>query len=336
MWTPARHADCTVRRCFAGALRTLVIMICVAASPTSARPDVGSSAVEADVDEYQIGPEDVLEIVVWGREELGGSIVVGFDGHLQLPVIGEVRVAGSTTRQLQQDLTERFRLFDSRVTEVIVRVIQYNANKVTVIGQVQNPGIYGFRQIPDIWSVLLRAGGAGPQADLARLQVIHEEEEEGLERALTIDVSAGIEDVDPRKLPILRSGDSIVVPSLVEDVASGDRFRVFGAVRSPGLYRISAAESVLEALALSGGVTESADLSRVRLTRNANGSVVSYTLDLESYLSQATPMANLQLQADDTVTIPQRDSFFTSTLSGVLKVVPLVTVTTSLILAFNR
>ncbi len=54
--------------------------------------------------DYIIGAEDVLEIQVWGSNELNQTVFVRPDGRLSLPLVGELAVAGRTVQQLQDHL----------------------------------------------------------------------------------------------------------------------------------------------------------------------------------------------------------------------------------------
>ncbi|MBM3317010.1 MAG: polysaccharide export protein [Candidatus Eisenbacteria bacterium] len=299
-----------------------------AAGPALAQAVAGG----AEQGDYRLGPDDVLEIQVWQRPELTGAATVDPTGRLRLPLVGEVEVKGRTLAELTPLLTERYRLLDPSIVEVVVAVAQYNSRSVTVVGEVRAPGRYGFRSIPDLWSVILNAGGATPEADLARVQIIRDEAEGDGQRTVTADLSRGVEHADKEPPPSLRPKDTVLVPSLVGSVVTGDRFQVLGAVRAPGTYRLSAAASVVEAISASGGGLPNADLSRVRLTRPTERGAVAYRLDLQSYLDSARPAADIELRAGDTITVPGRRSTWDELMGGVGRFAPLLSVAVSLIL----
>lgn len=303
-------------------------MILAVAGQAHAQADAGG-APEA---QYRLGREDVLQIQVWQRPDLTGSVTVDYAGKLRLPLIGEVDAEGHTLAELGPMLTERYRLLDSSISEVIVAVTQYNSRSVTVVGEVRSPGRYGFRSIPDLWAVLLNAGGATPDADLARVQVVHEQPAEGGRSTVTVDLSRGVERTEKNLLPVLQAKDTILVPSLAATGVTGDRFQVLGAVRTPGTYRLSAAESVVEAISISGGGLPNADLSRVQLTRVTPRGALSYRLDLQAYLDTGRPAADLKLEPGDTVTVPGKQSIWDSLINGVARFAPLLSVAVSFLL----
>jgi polysaccharide export outer membrane protein len=304
-------------------------LILVAAGLARAQTTTG----EGEEAEYRLGPEDVVQIQVWNRADLTGPVVVDFAGKLQLPLVGEVDAQGRTLEELSPLLTERYRLMDPSITEVMVGVAQYNSRSVTVVGEVHNPGRFGFRSIPDLWSVILNAGGATPDADLGRVQIVRGGAGEGGLNTVPVDLSRGVEKTPKEGLPALEPKDTILIPSLIGNVVTGDKFQVLGAVRMPGTYRLSAAASVLEAISVSGGGLPNADLSHVRLTRAAARGALSYTLDVQGYLDAARPAADIELKPGDTVTVPAKRSLLDTVMNGMARLVPVLSVAVSLTLA---
>lgn len=296
--------------------------------PAGAETPTAASAEE----EYRLGPEDVVQIQVWKRPDLTGSVAIDFDGKLQLPLLGAIEVKDKTQTELGELLTARYRLLDPSIPEVLVAITQYNSRSITVVGEVRNPGKYGSRTMPGLWAAILTAGGATPAADLAKVQVVHRDAIEGEPRTLTVDLSHGIDEPTTGPLPELRPKDAIIVPSLEASVVSGDKFQVFGAVRNPGTFRLSGAERVVEALSLSGGPLPDADLKKVRLTRPTSRGAISYQLDLQGYLYDGQPAADLVLKPGDTVTVSSRKSLLARTLGELARLAPVASVLVSLAL----
>ncbi|MBD3235130.1 MAG: hypothetical protein GF330_00310, partial [Candidatus Eisenbacteria bacterium] len=279
-----------------GSLLPLLLLCCATIAQAQEPP-----AEEADA-EYVLGPEDMVQIQVWGRADLSREVMVDPSGRIQLPLMGSVEAEGRTPQDLGRYLTERYRILDSTIPEVIVTVTQYNSRSVTIVGEVRNPGRYSFREVPDLWGAILTAGGATPQADLVAVEVLHRERPGAPLQSTVVDLSGGVDDVPPEGLPELHPKDTIVVPSLNETGVIGDKFQVLGAVRNPGVFRLSLAENVVEAIAASGGATPNANLRKVSLTRQTAYGAVSYELDLEDYLYAGRSLADIGLQAGDTVT----------------------------------
>jgi len=287
----------------------------------------GTASIE---DDYRIGPEDVLQIQVWTRADISGQVAVDYEGRIRLPLVGEVQAAGRTADALAQALTQRYQLLDPSVPEVHVGVSEYNSRSVTVLGEVRQPGKHGFRHIPDLWAVILAAGGATPNADLAGVQIVREEAEASGSRTIDIDLSGGIEATRSSELPQLKPQDTVIVPASDEEAVTGDRVQVLGAVRTPGIYRLSRAGRVSEALAVSGGTLENANLKAISLTRRTATGVVAFEIDLHGYLYEGRPMADLVLKPGDTITVPAERSLLGSVVDRLIRLAPLASVAVSL------
>ncbi len=296
---------------------------------------VSSSLLAQEEDEYRLGEGDVIQVYVWGRPDLTVSTGLNLSGEVRLPLLGALKAEGYTLAQLSVHLTERYQLLDPSITGVTLSVAEYNSQRVTVVGAVRSPGRYSFAKLPDLWAILLTAGGATPDADLGQVQIIHSEEEEGFPRTVTVDLSRGIEDTPLDSLATLQSKDTIVVPSLGARVGSEDKIQVLGAVRSPGAYSVKAAETVIEALSISGGPLPNADLRKVRITRPTSTGAISYQLDLYGYLHEAKPVANLELKTGDTITVPSKGRSLGTVLLDTIRLAPVITSMVSLILVLK-
>lgn len=275
---------------------------------------------------YEFGPDDIIEITTFGKPEFTGEATVDFRGMIQVPLVGEVRAAGLSPTELGEYLTSRYQLLDPSITEVLVSIVEYKSRTVTVVGEVRSPGPHGFVEIPDIWEVLLTAGGPTAAADLAAVQIVRGRPEPGEPASIDVDLSAGIGFAHLQNLPQLRASDKIFVPA-AEAVPTGNQdFQILGAVGSPGTYRISVATNVIEAISASGGPGEDADLKNVYLTRTTGQETRSWRINLEDYLFAAQTPQNLELLAGDTVTVPEKSTFWTSFQRVTGVVLPLVSI----------
>lgn len=305
---------------------SLALAGAVSAQGPSTRPVIQDS-------NYRFGPEDVLSIEVWGRDDLTGSVTVDLDGNIQIPVLGEFRAEGRTAAELSQLLSERYQLLDSSVSEVVVKVAQYNARGVTVVGEVRSPGPYGFRQMPDLWAAILAAGGANPNADLATVQVVRANPGPDGPRVLTVDLSRGIERTPTEQLPALEPGDQILIPSSEGVPTGGDNIHILGAVNSPGVYRFASAQTVVQALSVASGPRSEADLEKVYLTRVTPEGTLAYELNIQGYLYAANPLSNFELRAGDTITVPEKSTLFSTITSGLGRLVPLASLAVTIYIA---
>ncbi len=128
-----------------------------ATAASAAQPDSTARNKHAD-DTYVIGNDDVLSINVWKEPDLTREVPVRSDGRISLPLVGEMRAAGRTPAQLEQDLTAALKgyITDPQVT-VIVQVI--NSRKFNILGQVNKPGSYPLTADTTIVDAIALAGG---------------------------------------------------------------------------------------------------------------------------------------------------------------------------------
>ncbi len=109
---------------------------------------------------YVIGPEDVLNVLVWGNAPLTGDVTVRPDGMITLGLINEVRAAGLTPEQLTNAITARLKdggyMQSPRVT---VKVQQVNSRKACIVGEVLKPGCFHLIVSTTVLQALVNAGG---------------------------------------------------------------------------------------------------------------------------------------------------------------------------------
>ena len=158
--------------------------------------------------EYRMGPEDVLRISVWENKELTLDLVVRPDGKISMPLIQDVPAEGATAVELaaliQQKLTSYI-----KDPQVSVIVLQVNAPKYFVIGNVAKPGTYSLRSETSILQALALAGGFTQFASPRSIKLIRNTGgKQGSRKINYYDVIAEGGEGNF----ILKSGDTIVVP----------------------------------------------------------------------------------------------------------------------------
>jgi polysaccharide export outer membrane protein len=216
------------------------------------------SAQEAEP--YKIGPQDVLEVNFWQDEGLNAQVKVSLDGNITLDIIGEIQAAGLTTAELERAIVRQMGRYNKAISQVVVRVIEYNYLKVFITGQVNSPGKYNFEKIPDLWTIINEAGGATDLGDLTRVKIIRGSKDAG--KVLEVNVSAMVSSGKAEDLPKIYRDDTIVVPrtftglpteALANNQERRNVFYVIGAVTSPGVQNLENNLDLLEAISLAGG-----------------------------------------------------------------------------------
>jgi len=92
--------------------------------------------------DYILSSGDTLDLMVYREPDLGMRSKIARDGRVQLPLLGEVKVAGMSVREAQDHLRQ---LYDADYLvdpQIYLNISSYTQRKITVIGQVSRPGSY--------------------------------------------------------------------------------------------------------------------------------------------------------------------------------------------------
>ena len=256
--------------------------------PAAPQPAPGQAAA-ADSG-YVLGPEDVVEVTVWGYADLTRSVPVRPDGKISVPLAGTMQASGMSVEQLTQALTRAYAIYiiDPRVT-VIVK--EFRKVRISVLGQVAHPGTYQLAPGSGVLDALSAAGGVTDVAALKEAQLLNP----GVPPK-AIDLQSALAGTPGANIR-LRGGETLVVP---EDTAS--LVSVLGEVAHPGRYRIKGEMHLLDALATAGGITEKASVTQAQLVRASHQ---REALNLEALLMRQDMNQNLAIQAGDTLIIPE-------------------------------
>src|SRR5208337_4748075 len=114
--------------------------------------------------DYQIGPEDLLEISVLEAPDLNRSVRVTDDGAISLALLGSIQVNGLSTRELQAVLEDRLRHTYMKDPQVSVFVQEMRSHPVSVFGAVEKPGVYQIRYAKTLVEILSMAQGLANDA----------------------------------------------------------------------------------------------------------------------------------------------------------------------------
>lgn len=120
---------------------------------------------------YHLAAGDVLSIQLWAYPEItppnqldttnvrASGYPIDIDGNIQLPLVGQVHVAGKTLAETNRFLRSQFAKY-LKTPDVVVRVLSYEGKRFFVNGQVMKSGQYTLNDQPiSIYTALGMAGG---------------------------------------------------------------------------------------------------------------------------------------------------------------------------------
>jgi polysaccharide export outer membrane protein len=219
--------------------------------------------------EYVIGPGDILELNVFGHEDLSQTLVVQPDGSATFPLVGRLGAAGKTVRGLAAELTSALGESYLRDPQVTLTVREYRSKTVLVAGEVARPGSYPLAAGASIVEILAKAGPVNPGASAEAIVVRPRGEASGpvLPNDTTgADVEVlrvNLREIEKGNLQanlVLRPNDTVFIPQAPKIFVSGE-------VRSPGAYPFSPGMTVRQVVVLAGGLTEDGSSGRIRVIR---------------------------------------------------------------------
>jgi len=241
--------------------------------------------------EYIIGAGDVLNIDVWGNDDLNRAVEVSPEGSFSFPLIGKVRAGGLSVLNLETLIKEK--LSDGYLVnpKVTVTVSKYQSQKVSILGEVKKPGTYVIKGKAYILELISEAGGFTEMADhtvtIARpkslkLNNIKEPDENKGNEIIKVNIDGSL---DERFFVI--NEDTIYVNR-------APRIFVTGEVKKPGEYKWEKGLTVRQAISLAGGPTDRGASNRIKVIRTQNGEE-----------KEVKPGLSDVVMPDDIINIPQ-------------------------------
>ena len=174
------------------------------AAPPAIRP------VSAAPSDYVIGPEDVLQVSVWKNETLSRVVPVRPDGKISLPLLHDIQASGLTAMQLRDKISKALGEFMPN-PEVSVIVTDVRSYRVSVMGEVQRPGVLLLRSSTTIMEAIAMAGGFRDFASPSKIVVVRKNSN-GQTEKIPFNYNRAIRAGEAEDNIVLKTGDVIVVP----------------------------------------------------------------------------------------------------------------------------
>ncbi len=274
------------------------ILIPILAAVALAGQAIGALAAQANAEAPEpsnlasqlvhIGTGDQIRVDVFGSADLTTTTTVTADGTIRLPLVGAVKVSGSSPTEAADAIERAFSEGDFLVDpHVTVTVVLSSSQRVSVLGEVRNPGRYPIESTTTVLDLIALAGGITEKGS----DVVHIlRPTDGGTKQLSVNVrdfmTARAADAPSIEAPT--GGDTIMVPK--------GTFFINGQVAQPGEYRIEGDMVLFQAIARAGGVTALGSASRVEIRRRGpDGKFV----DLKG-------KKNMQVEPGDVIKVKER------------------------------
>jgi len=254
--------------------------------------------------EYEIGPEDMLEVMVWDHDDLTREVYVSREGVFSYPLIGTVQAGGLTVEQLEKEICNRLSGKYIIDPQVAVTVKDYKSKKVLVMGEVggteskgKGPGAYPLTGKTTLMEILTMTGGPTKNAG-TEITVMRPRKTGGASGSQEKSANDEVIKINLRKLLEGDVSQNIFLePNDTVYVAKAAFFYVYGEVKNPGRYNLERGTTVLKAITTAGGATEKAAVNRTKVVREKGGQKSEMRVNLTD-----------PVEAEDIVMVPE--SFF--------------------------
>lgn len=246
--------------------------------------------------EYRLGSGDVLEIKVFGEDELSRTVRVSGDGLISYPLIGRLKVDGLTALEVADRVTQMLARDYLVNPQVSVNISQFVSRQVQILGAVKAPGTYNLTGRTTVTALLARAGGISEQGGKTLLLVREGEKPGEFQAPLRIDAYALLNRGDRSQDLDSQGGDVLFVPK-------ADELYVMGEVTTPGAVVFQEGMTLLQAISKVGAFRPTAAPNRVQIMRRTNGKEEIIRVDAKKI--QDGLERDLELKPEDLITVPK-------------------------------
>ena len=211
-------------------------------------------------DDYLLGPDDQMVLILTGEVELTQPLVVTREGFVVVPNVGRISVANLTMADFRVLLRTRLANSYSGIGRgtvfVGVTLTQLRTIQIYVTGEVAQAGAYQMASVATVTNALYATGGPTELGSLREIKVQRRSGDD-----VSLDLYPYLLDGDVSGDVILRQGDVVFVP------LRGRRVKLYGAVIRPAHYELDVDNDLIDVLDASGGFAPGANRQRITIHR---------------------------------------------------------------------
>jgi len=207
---------------------------------------------------YEIGPNDVIKLVVYGVQEYSSDLTVSKEGKIQVDNVGQIKVAGlsieaAKTRIKQQMAATAYSSLARGESKLEISLCDIRTIHITIIGAYKS-GTYNVSSLSNVISALSEAGGPNTIGSYREIEVIRNN------KIFTkVDLYRFLQYGDQSQNIGLKDNDIIRVP------AYKNRVELTGEVKRPGIFEVIGNESFNQILEYAGGFSDNAYSAMVKI-----------------------------------------------------------------------
>ncbi len=116
---------------------------------TAEQPDIKQA--------YQLGAGETVQIITYGEDSLTGEFIIGANGILAFPLVGNIQAAGLSPADLGINIAAA--LADGYVINPQVNVEVKSYRPIYILGEVNKPGEYPYNPNMTVLAAIAKADG---------------------------------------------------------------------------------------------------------------------------------------------------------------------------------
>jgi protein involved in polysaccharide export with SLBB domain len=208
---------------------------------------------------YIVGPEDQLNISIYGKSLVNWKLVVSPEGTINIPGVGLLNVSGKTIEQATASIKSKLTANNyaiGRGTNVQVSLGNIRSIKVIIVGEVVKPGTYTLPSLATAFNALYSAGGPNDNGSFRQIEIIRNNR---IIRKL--DVYDFLVKGDQKDNISLQDQDVIRIPTYRV------RVELDGEVKTPALFEVLPGETLQDVIRFAGGFTDQAYTALIKVSQ---------------------------------------------------------------------
>ncbi|HEY6977118.1 MAG TPA: SLBB domain-containing protein [Chitinophagaceae bacterium] len=209
---------------------------------------------------YELGPNDELNISVYGLQEISHTLDITPEGNITIPQVGEIKVAGQTIEEARQQIFNAmsnsiYPTLKNGRSKLSVTLGNIRSIRVTIIGA-NRPGNFTVPSLTSAFNALFLAGGPTSFGSFREIELIRNNKV-----FRKIDLYRFLVNGDQSDNVTLKDNDVIRIPSY------NARVDIEGYVKRPGYFEVLEGETFRDLLKYSSGFSDSAYRASIRVTQ---------------------------------------------------------------------
>ena len=245
--------------------------------------------------DYQVGPGDILEILLFGQRNSSHSLLINRDGIIQFPDVGPINVFEKDRDflSIKNTINQKIQVTLGNGVQSSITLGVLRSVPVFIVGQVNAPGRYTISPHSSITSAIRKAGGVTEKGSVRTIALMRNGQE-----VSSLDLYDLLIRGDDSADQKIISGDVIFVPTV------GNQVLINGEVNIPALFEIKDKTTLSSLISMAGGFSPYAYSNKIAIQRNNSfGRYDLRTLDF-------TADQDFLLKGGDIVEVPRTEKRF--------------------------